>query len=402
MHHTPRTPYRLAAPLLALIAALAGCGGGSSDSGGGTTPPTPTQQIDVAFTSPSDANNVHDINTPVYLEVRVDVNGNPAANNTPVAFSGGAASFAPVQAMTIGGKATTTFQGNQVGPLQVQATATVSNQSRSGSRTLYIRPKREPLEVLVPAYFSPGKNSPWDTLVSGAKSYPDVRITAILNPNNGIFTKEDTKFTEAITAFKAQGGKVIGYVSTAYGNGKRTVADVKANIDAYRTYYPAIDGIFLDEMASSTNRLDFYREIYSYIKGLDATLRVVGNPGTFPAAAYAGVANALVTFEGKEEKYRSINPQLDQDTGAAHTWVYDRANTAQVMLAHNATTCTAMQNAVKTADLARTNAGVVYVTDLEYDYATDTGNPWAKLPTYWTQLLGTVDAINKSRALPSC
>ena len=120
MHHTPRAPYRLAAPLLALTAALAGCGGGgSSDSGGGTTPPTPTQQIDVAFTSPSAANNVHDINTPVYLEVRVDVNGNPAANNNPVAFSGGGASFAPVQAMTVGGKATSTLQGNQIGPLQV-------------------------------------------------------------------------------------------------------------------------------------------------------------------------------------------------------------------------------------------------------------------------------------------
>ena len=396
MHHTPRAPYRLAAPLLALIAALAGCGGGSSDSGGGTTPPTPTQQIDVAFTSPAATLNVYDANTTVYLEVRVDVNGNPAANNTPVAFSGAAASFAPVQAMTVGGKATSTLQGNQIGPLQVQATATVSSQSASVSRTLYIRPKREPLEVLVPAYFSPGKNSPWDTLVSGAKSYPDVRITAILNPNNGIFTKEDTKFTEAITAFKAQGGKVIGYVSTAYGDGKRSVADVKANIDAYRTYYPAIDGIFLDEMASGTNRLDFYRDIYSYIKGLDANLRVVGNPGTFPAAAYAGVANALVTFEGKEAAYRSIDPQ------PGNTWVYDRANTTQVMLAHNANTCTAMQNAVKTADLARTNAGVVYVTDLEYDYATDTGNPWAKLPTYWTQLLGTVDAINKKRALPSC
>ncbi|SFU39366.1 Spherulation-specific family 4 [Paenacidovorax caeni] len=398
MHHTPRAPYRLAASLLALTAALAGCGGGgSSDSGGSTPTPTPTQQINVAFTSPSAANNVHDINTPVYLEVRVDVNDNPAANNTPVIFNGAAASFAPVQAMTIGGKATTTFQGNQVGPLQVQATTTVSNQSKSESRTLYIRPKREPLEVLVPAYFSPGKNSPWDTLISGAKSYPDVRITAILNPNDGIFTKEDTKFTEAITAFKAQGGKVIGYVSTAFGNGKRSVADVKANIDAYRTYYPTIDGIFLDEMASSANRLDFYRDIYSYIKGLDATLHVVGNPGTFPSAAYAGVANALVTFEDKEEDYRGIDPQQ-----LGNTWVYDRANSAQVMLAHNAGTCTAMQNAVKTANLARTNAGVVYVTDLEYDSATNTGNPWATLPTYWTQLLGTVDAINKSRALPSC
>ncbi|MDU7587895.1 MAG: hypothetical protein E7K47_10955, partial [Acidovorax sp.] len=102
MHHTPRAPYRLAAPLLALTAALAGCGGGSSDSGGGTTPPTPTQQIDVAFTSPAATLNVYDANTTVYLEVRVDVNGNPAANNTPVAFSGGGASFAPAQAMTVG------------------------------------------------------------------------------------------------------------------------------------------------------------------------------------------------------------------------------------------------------------------------------------------------------------
>ena len=75
MHHTPRAPYRLAAPLLALTAALAGCGGGSSDSGGGTTPPTPTQQIDVAFTSPAATLNVYDANTPEYLEVRVDVNG---------------------------------------------------------------------------------------------------------------------------------------------------------------------------------------------------------------------------------------------------------------------------------------------------------------------------------------
>ena len=42
------------------------------------------------------------------------------------------------------------------------------------------------------------------------------------------------------------------------------------------------------------------------------------------------------------------------------------------------------------------NTGMVYVTNLTI------GTPWSALPTYWQQLLGTVDALNTSRALPSC
>jgi len=44
----------------------------------------------------------------------------------------------------------------------------------------------------------------------------------------------------------------------------------------------------------------------------------------------------------------------------------------------------------------------VYATDRHYDYATNTGNPWATLPAYWEQMLGTVDALNKGSVLPSC
>ena len=55
--------------------------------------------------------------------------------------------------------------------------------SANESLKLYIRPVRKELELLVPAYFSAAKDSPWTTLVSGAKSYPDVKITAIMNPN---------------------------------------------------------------------------------------------------------------------------------------------------------------------------------------------------------------------------
>lgn len=66
------------------------------------------------------------------------------------------------------------------------------------------------------------------------------------------------------------------------------------------------------------------------------------------------------------------------------------------MLVHSASTCTAMQEALKTAAAARTNTGWVYVTDQPV------GSPWSALPSYWTKLLGTVDARNKNRTLPAC
>jgi hypothetical protein len=153
-------------------------------------------------------------------------------------------------------------------------------------------------------------------------------------------------------------------------------------------------------MQNKPNRIEFYQAVYKHIKTkknqAGASLSVVGNPGMFPDAVYAGVADTLVTFEGKENAYLSIDPQPNQ------TWVYNKDNTAQAMLVHNAISCTSMQNALKTAYLARTHAGMVYVTDLLYEYTTNTGNPWAKLPTYWNTFLGTVDALNKKQPLPNC
>ena len=42
------------------------------------------------------------------------------------------------------------------------------------------------------------------------------------------------------------------------------------------------------------------------------------------------------------------------------------------------------------------NTGMIYVTNMT------SGAPWSALPAYWTQLLGTVDAINRRRPLPLC
>mgnify|MGYP006142196155 CR=1 FL=1 len=131
-------------------------------------------------------------------------------------------------------------------------------------------------------------------------------------------------------------------------------AAVKANIDAYFALYGRnlISGIFLDEMASDTRQLEFYREIYNYIKGKDASLRVLGNPGMIPAEAFSSVADQLVTFEGTAAQYQNYDPRTNA------TWLYSLANTRQASLVHNADTCTAMQAMVRAAASGRSAVAI--------------------------------------------
>lgn len=254
------------------------------------------------------------------------------------------------------------------------------------------------MEILVPAYFYPTTVSAWSTLAASAAANPSVTITAIMNPNNGIFTSADANFTRASTQFVAAGGHLLGYVSTGYGKGNRTMADIKTNIDRYLQWYgrERISGIFLDEMASDSKKLAFYQEIYSYIKATDPSLRVVGNPGMIPDADYAQVADALVSFEGTAADYQAYDPRPQ------NVWLYTHANTTQAMLTHNTAGCAAMQTALQGAATARNNAGLVYATDREFNFATGVGNPWSALPAYWDTMVTTVDAINSGTSLPNC
>ena len=255
-----------------------------------------------------------------------------------------------------------------------------------------------PMQVLVPAYFYPLPGSAWDQLALSARAMPAVGIPAIVNPGNGPGRRVDAQYARAIAAFTQAGGKVIGYVSTRYGKGTPSLAKIRTHIDNYLAFYGRenISGFFIDEMSDKTARLAFYREVYDYIKSLDAGLLVVGNPGTLPAAGYAEVADTLVTFEGQASAYARFNPQ------PGYEWVYGHDRGKQAMLVHDAVGCTAMQASLSTASQERNHTGWVYVTDLHYDYANNIGDPWANLPTYWDKMLGSVAAINAGHALPNC
>lgn len=398
MRNSFRPQLPIAMSVLTLSALLAGCGGATDDTPSAPPPPTPVQPgpLGVVFTSPVAANNVHDVGSAIPLQVSVTINGNAAPNGTPVTLAANAASasLAPTVPTTLGGAATSVLNSTAIGPVVVNATVTSTTHSANESLKLYIRPARQPLELLVPAYFSAAKDSPWTSMVSGAKSYPDVKITAIVNPNNGVLTSTTTANTDLVTAiasFKDTNRKVLGFVSTLYGNGARSEADVKATIDKYLELYPTLDGFFIDEMASGSNRLAHYQAIYSYIKSKNSALVVIGNPGIYPDQSYTDVADALTTFEGTASAFQVQDPQQ-----SSNTWVYSKANTAQAMLVHSAATCTAMQDNLKFANKARTNTGLVFTTDQT------TTRSATNLPSYWIQMLGTVDAINTGRTLPSC
>ena len=369
---------------------LAACGGGGSDE-------APQATVAISLTQPS-AEEVFDLNATLTVSARVTVGGVDANDGTAVSFATSSGAFAAPAPVTRGGVATASLRNAAAGRQLLSASVTLSGQSATATRTVYLRQTPAPLEILVPAYFYPSAGSAWNALTAGAAAHPSLKVSAIMNPNNGEFSSADANFVRAATQFVGAGGHVLGYVYTRYGTGSRSLASVKTNIDNYLALYGRglISGIFLDEMGATAPRLEFYREIYRYIKNKDPSLRVIGNPGLIPVAEYASVVDAMVTFEGKGAAYQDYDPRV------ARPWLYTRANSTQGALVHNVANCAAMQTAVKAAASARSNAGLVYMTDLVYDAVTGTGNPWAALPSYWPSLLQTVDAVNSGKALPSC
>lgn len=400
-----RTLFRWSAPALAGLmsaALLSACGGGGGGSGSepaevaGQKAEAAAAGAQVAFDTPPDQ-AVFDLGATVPVSLTLQSGTATLADGLPIDFSATSGSFIPLAASLLSSQAVTAFTPTATGRQTLAASVALSGGgAATASRTLYVRPPPAPMEILVPAYFYPSAGSPWDAMAAGAQAYPSVSVTAILNPNNGVFTRANPEFTAAARSFVQSGGKLLGYVYTSYGS--RSISKVKGNIDKYLSLYGTgvVSGFFIDEMSSAPGRLAYYRQLFDYIKSKGTTLRVVGNPGTVPDAAYAAVADTLVTFENRQASFADYDPRA---TGG---WLYQLANSRQNALVHDAANCAAMQASVRAAATARVNSGVIYVTDDTFDPDTQEGNPWDTLPAYWTQLLGTVDAVNRGATPPNC
>jgi Spherulation-specific family 4 len=248
---------------------------------------------------------------------------------------------------------------------------------------------------LVPAYFSPDfshQHSRWQSLLDNAKSGSVI----IINPNSGPGSARDVNYVRAIDECRAHGLKVIGYINTRKGSvpvrpvypwmlGRRT-KNVLEQIDAYRSWYPKLSGVFLDEMNlnaqdSAIERQGFFTHtttVEQYHAAIKAEVRkrtqqiIVGNPRDVSESQGDWAFNAvdlLVVQESDESRYLSWTPPK---------WVYpgtDRSHAYRIAhLVYGVTD----QREVTEISRAR-HAGYVYATDR----AGGADELWNEVPRWW-------------------
>ncbi|HLP00953.1 MAG TPA: spherulation-specific family 4 protein [Opitutaceae bacterium] len=257
--------------------------------------------------------------------------------------------------------------------LQVQALDEVEFASVP-RRFLRLRTTLEPaaMKVLVPAYFYPvgGAADNWSKLSAVAAKHPAGTIYAIANVANGPDSGQDgdrVAYQRAIAAFRAAGGRVLGYVFTSYGaRAQKTVMD---DIDLWYARFP-VDGIFLDEQANTAGALGYYRALRDHIKGKGGEALVAANPGTATIEGYMSMNDVTCVFE-------TAGPSsFPTWTPAPWTASYPAAKFSVLPYG-----CSAANMTSFLARAAANNVGWIYVTDDTPD------NPWDTLPSYFEALV---------------
>ncbi len=295
--------------------------------------------------------------------------GTPTSNGE-ITASGGAGSASGGGATT-GGRASggATTGGRATGGSPTGGTATGgSKASTGGSMTTggaSAAGAQSAGATIVPLYSYPTE-SPWSAIVSAKLAHPSVTVIAIANVDNGPGTAVDSAFTSGIRALTTAGIVVIGYVYTSYG--ARAAATVKAEIDAWRRFYPTLSGIFFDEESNTTGGDTYYRDLGTYVKSNGMTL-TVGNPGTDTGSAYI---NALdVTFIYESAGLPSTTMLTNWHSR------YPLKGVGVIPYAANFDLTWAQQ--------ARSAVGYIYVTN------DDLPNPWDTLPSYFSNLLAALE-----------
>jgi len=242
-------------------------------------------------------------------------------------------------------------------------------------------------QIAVPSYYYPCFTAGclWDKTKAGAG-------LAVINPASGPGTAVDVNYVTTTNQQRSAGVIVLGYTYTTYGDGTRSLAVVKADIDKFYSWYN-VSGIFLDEGSNDCARLAYYQELVAYIKAKDPAAVVVLNWGTTGPECYLSSPNApdiIITFENFFSNYLTYTPDA---------WTANYPPNRFWHLVH--TTPATPQAFTRALTLSRTRrAGWVYVTD---DIM---ANPWDTLPGgsgsngLWDLEVGMVRSVQQL-AVPS-
>lgn len=240
---------------------------------------------------------------------------------------------------------------------------------------------RKPPKILLPLYIYPNWYEPenylWSEVVSAAAQVP---IVAIINPNNGPDGQPpNDDYKKGLEDLKASNIETLGYVYTQYGD--RPKAEVIQDIILYARHYD-VDGIFLDESASNAEQINYYQDVYNYIKQETNLNQVIINPGTTTDEEYLvkPAADTVVIFENYPQSWEEYETQ-------SHNGNYKTERFASLI--HSVQDASSMKKYIDQA-ISR-NIGYIYITD-DSPQSQD-GDPWNSLPSYWQEEVDYIQSL---------
>lgn len=227
--------------------------------------------------------------------------------------------------------------------------------------------------LLVPAYFYPeaAGATEWARLTAAASQ---VSVTAIINPDSGAGSAYDPTYAQAVIDFKSAGGKVLGYVSTNWG--QRDLQAVKSDIDNYANWYP-VDGLFFDESGENASELGYFTTVANYARQSKPGATLIANPGTVPNEAYMALFNSVVVYENPASKLSAYVPPAYLTKYSADHFGMLVLNGSQAVMEQ------------QVAFAASNNLGYVYVNDRPVR-----ANEWGALPAYWDAEVAAVKLLS--------
>jgi hypothetical protein len=220
--------------------------------------------------------------------------------------------------------------------------------------------------TIVPLYTYPTDPS-WTAIAAAKRNHPSVEVIAIANPNSGPGAAQDANYTNGILALQAAGIKVIGYVHSSYGS--RPAADVQADMDLWKQFYPSVSGIMIDEMGGTAGQESYYALLTAHARAHGFSM-TVGNPGQDIGNSFVGTVDTVFIYE---------NSGLPQLTSLANEHA-GLAPSNFALIPYNV------------AALDKTyvqSAGQAF----RYIYLTNDNlpNPWDSLSNYFDDLLGALE-----------
>ena len=234
------------------------------------------------------------------------------------------------------------------------------------------------LRLLAPAYFYPAGDgrAQWDRL---AESPAAAATVVIVNTSSGPGQTADPNYTEVMDRLRRKSVLLIGYVSTRYGN--RPLHEAEDDMDRWVQLYPAVQGVFLDEQASTADQVPYYAALYEHARKKRGLALVVSNPGTACAEGYvAKPAADVVCLAEAPRDFADFRLPAWADRYPPERFA--------ALLSH---TDSAEQMRKHVLAMGAKGVGYCYITDGRAP------NPWGALPRYWEAEAAAVRGVNERK-----